>query len=157
MDAIYMNDGKQIKAGIGDVVMAPGNMRGIVIGVKGTFVTVLGIGTSMETEDTFVLSPRFIHDYPASECIYREGRDSAMTKDVVIHWRAVHSRFPGTTEPGQKRASRGRSAEVHGRRRRLHTRCGIQPSDRLCCRAKGQRQGLRSPRLFHGPSLCTAR
>ncbi len=72
MDAIYMNDGKQIKAGIGDVVMAPGNMRGIVIGVKGTFVTVLGIGTSMETGDTFVLSPRFIHDYPASECIYME-------------------------------------------------------------------------------------
>ena len=72
MDAIYMNHGKQIKAGIGDVVMAPGNMRGIVIGMKGIFVTVLGIGTSMETGDTFVLSPRFIHDYPASECIYME-------------------------------------------------------------------------------------
>ncbi len=72
MDAIYMNHEKQIKAGIGDVVMAPGNMRGIVIGVKGTFITVLGIGTSVETGDTFVLSPRFIHNYPASEYMYME-------------------------------------------------------------------------------------
>lgn len=30
---------------IGDVVMAPGAMRGIVIGIQGTFVKVLGIGT----------------------------------------------------------------------------------------------------------------
>ena len=63
---------KQIKARIGDVVMAPGNMRGIVIGMDGTFVKVLGIGTSKETGDTFVLPQRFVHDYLASQCMYLE-------------------------------------------------------------------------------------
>jgi hypothetical protein len=47
--AIYM-DGKQ-EARIGDVVSANG-MRGIVISVDGTFLNVLGIGTSKETGDT---------------------------------------------------------------------------------------------------------
>ena len=55
---------------IGDVVMAPGGMRGIVIGIQGTFVKVLGIGTSKETGDTFVLPQRFVHDYPVSVCTY---------------------------------------------------------------------------------------
>jgi hypothetical protein len=75
MEAIYMNkdkDEKQIKAGIGDVVMAPGNIRGIVMEVKGTFVTVLAIGTSKDTGDTYVLNPRYIHDFPASDCFYLE-------------------------------------------------------------------------------------
>jgi len=63
---------KKIKARIGDVVMALGDMRGIVIEIKGTFVKVLGIGTSRETGDTFVLPQRFVHDYPASECHYME-------------------------------------------------------------------------------------
>jgi hypothetical protein len=60
-----MNHEKEIKAGIGDVVMAPGHLRGIIIAVKRTFVTVLAIGTSKETGDTFVLNPRYIHDFPA--------------------------------------------------------------------------------------------
>ena len=57
---------------IGDVVMAPGTMRGITIGIKGTFVTVLGIGTKIETGETFVLPQRFVHDYPARDCMYME-------------------------------------------------------------------------------------
>jgi gentisate 1,2-dioxygenase len=47
-------------------------MRGIVIAMDGTFVKVLGIGTSMETGDTFVLPQRYVHDYPAAECHYME-------------------------------------------------------------------------------------
>ena len=45
-------------------------MRGIVIGMNGTFVKVLAIGTSKETGDTVVL--RYVHDYPASQCMYLE-------------------------------------------------------------------------------------
>jgi hypothetical protein len=70
-DTTYMG-ANQTKPRIGDVVMAPGNMRGIVIAVKETFVTVLGIGTSKENGDTFVLPSRFIHDYPANDCQYME-------------------------------------------------------------------------------------
>ena len=71
MVATYAGE-RAITARIGDVVMSPGNVRGIVIGVKGTFVTVLGIGTSKETGDTFVLPQRYVHDFPASECGYME-------------------------------------------------------------------------------------
>ena len=50
MGAVYKagQDKQKRVAGIGDVVMAPGNLRGIVIGVNGTFVTVLAIGTSKQ-------------------------------------------------------------------------------------------------------------
>ena len=71
MEATYMGE-NPTKARVGDVVMAPGNIRGIVIALKGTFVTVLGIGTNMETGDTFVLEHRYVHDFPASECYYME-------------------------------------------------------------------------------------
>ena len=47
-----------------------GDVRGIVIGMNGTFVKVLAIGTSKETGDTVVL--RYVHDYPASQCMYLE-------------------------------------------------------------------------------------
>jgi hypothetical protein len=63
-------DGKQ-EAQIGDVV-AFNNMRGIVIAVDGTFVNVLGIATSKETGDTFVLPQRHIEKLPASRCHYME-------------------------------------------------------------------------------------
>ena len=69
MEATYVGD-KRIVPRVGDVVMAPGEMRGIVIAVKGIFVTVLGIATNMETGDTFVLPHRYVHDFPASECYY---------------------------------------------------------------------------------------
>jgi hypothetical protein len=48
MDATYMGD-KGIEAQIGDVVLGPGNIRAIVIGVKASFITILGIGTSTVT------------------------------------------------------------------------------------------------------------
>lgn len=70
MDSVY-TDGKT-KARVGDVVMAPGNMRGIVINVKESFVRVLGIGTSVETGDTFVLPQRYVHDFLAGDCMYME-------------------------------------------------------------------------------------
>ena len=60
----------EIKPRIGDVVMVAG-MRGIVIAVDG-FVNVLGIGTDMNTGETFVLPQRFVHKYLASECHYLE-------------------------------------------------------------------------------------
>ena len=63
-------DGKEHNAEIGDVIMAPGTIRGIVIGIKGTFVTLLAIGTSRETGATTVLTPRYIHDFPAHDCMY---------------------------------------------------------------------------------------
>ena len=70
MEAVYMvgQDKQKRVAGIGDVVMAPGNLRGIVIGVNGTLVTVLAIGTSKQTGDTFVLTFRYIHDFSAEDC-----------------------------------------------------------------------------------------
>ena len=76
MEATYMGDeGKGDKAvvvRIGDVVMSPGNVRAIVIAVKGPSVTVLGIGTSKTTGDTFVLPQRYVKDFSASECFYME-------------------------------------------------------------------------------------
>ena len=66
MEATY------IKAQIGDVVMAPGNVRGIVIAVNEAFVTVLAIATTIATGVTFVLTPRYIHDFPAIECHFME-------------------------------------------------------------------------------------
>jgi len=54
------------------VLISPGNVRGIVIAVKGILVTVLGIGTSKETGDTFVLPPPYVHDFPARQCSYME-------------------------------------------------------------------------------------
>ncbi len=71
MEATYMGE-KAIAASVGDVVMAPGDVRGIVIAVNGVSVKILGIGTSIKTGDTFVLNPPYIHDYPASQCHYME-------------------------------------------------------------------------------------
>ena len=62
--------GKHIKARIGDVMMTPGNVRGIVIGMNGTFVKVLAIGTSKETADTVVLRT-FMTIQPANACIWK--------------------------------------------------------------------------------------
>jgi hypothetical protein len=71
MEAAYSNDPKVV-ARIGDVVMGPGNVRAIVIGIDGTFVKILGIGTNIQTGETFVLPTRWIHDCPATECHYLE-------------------------------------------------------------------------------------
>lgn len=69
-EAVY-TDGKT-KARVGDVVVAPGNVRVITIALAGISVKVLGIGTDEKTGNTFVLPQRFVHDYPASECVYLE-------------------------------------------------------------------------------------
>lgn len=69
MKAVY-SDGNH-EARIGDVVSVRA-MRGIVISVDGTFVSVLGIGTSKETGETFVLPERNIEKVPATECHYME-------------------------------------------------------------------------------------
>ncbi len=68
MEAIY-SDGKTV-ARVGHIVSTTGLLRGIVIGVNGTFVKTLGIGTSSETGDTVVLP--YIRDCPASDCHYME-------------------------------------------------------------------------------------
>ena len=71
MEATYMGE-KAVAARIGDVVVAPGHMRGIVIAVDGTIVKVLAIGTSKETGDTIILPRRYVHDIPAIQCNYME-------------------------------------------------------------------------------------
>jgi len=71
LEASYPGE-KPINARVGDVVMVRGNMRGPVIEIKGTFVRVLGIGTSLETGDTFVLPNRHIEELPASDWYYLE-------------------------------------------------------------------------------------
>jgi hypothetical protein len=69
-EGLTYNNKEKTAVRIGDVVMAPGAMRGIVIGIQGTFVKVLGIGTSKDTGDSFVLPQRYVHDFPVSECSY---------------------------------------------------------------------------------------
>lgn len=65
MKPIYM-DGKT-EARFGDVVMLPGNVRGVVIRIDGTFLDVLTIGTRLETGETFVLQRRPEH-LPSDRC-----------------------------------------------------------------------------------------
>jgi len=72
MNYMHGPNEKEVTPRVEDVVVRPGNVRGIVIALKGSFVTMLAIGTSKETGDTFVLPQRFVHDYPASECMYVE-------------------------------------------------------------------------------------
>jgi hypothetical protein len=71
-DVLTYDNAQKTVVQIGDVVMAPGNIRGIVIGIQRAFVTVFAIGTNMKTGETFVLTPRYIHDFPASDCMYLE-------------------------------------------------------------------------------------
>jgi hypothetical protein len=72
MEPVYANRDRKIVAGIGDVVMAPGNLRGIVIGISGTFIKVIVIASKKETGDTVVLTPRFISEFSARDCLYLE-------------------------------------------------------------------------------------
>ena len=69
MKPVY-SDGK-MEARVGDVVTF-NTVRGIVIGLDGTFVNVLLIGTSKETGDTFVLPQRTVENLPASKCRFLE-------------------------------------------------------------------------------------
>jgi hypothetical protein len=72
MEPVYANRDRKIVAGIGDVVMAPGNLRGIVIGISGTFIKVIVIASKKETGETVVLTPRFISEFSARDCLYLE-------------------------------------------------------------------------------------
>ena len=49
----YMNQKGVTK--LGDIVMGPGNIRGIVIAVRGTFVKIVGIGVKKEPGEVVVL------------------------------------------------------------------------------------------------------
>ena len=69
-EALTYNDGTKTVVQLGDVVMAPGGMRGIVFGIEGIVLKVLGIGRSNDSGDMIVLSPRAVHEYPASACSY---------------------------------------------------------------------------------------
>jgi hypothetical protein len=76
--AVYGDESKT-EAKIGDMVMMPGSVRGIVSAIEGTFVTVIGIGTDLQTGATFVLpgpaagrDARFIKSVPASDCVLLE-------------------------------------------------------------------------------------
>ena len=66
MEPLYMN-GKGV-AKVGDVVMSPGHVRGVVIAIDGTFVKVRGIATHKETGEKIILD--YVHDLPASECVF---------------------------------------------------------------------------------------
>ncbi len=63
MEATY-TDGKRA-AEVGDIVMAGGNKRSVVVDVSGTFVTIIAIGLSKETGKAVVLPPA--DDCPARQ------------------------------------------------------------------------------------------
>jgi len=70
MEPSYMN-GKGL-AEIGHIVMAPGQVRAIVIAISGTFVKVHGFGTKKENGEVVVLD--WVQDLPASECVLLEDQ-----------------------------------------------------------------------------------
>jgi hypothetical protein len=59
-------------AKIGHVVMTPGHVRAVVIGIDKTFVKVHGFGTHKETGEIVMLN--WVHDLPASECVLLENQ-----------------------------------------------------------------------------------
>jgi hypothetical protein len=70
MDLTYTD--AETKPSVGDVVMAPGMIRGIVVEVKAVSVRILGIATDKATLNTFVLKPRFVQDSPIGDCMYMQ-------------------------------------------------------------------------------------
>jgi hypothetical protein len=77
LEPTYMN-GKGV-AQVGHVVMTPGNVRAVVIGIEGTFVQVHGFGTHKETGDIVVLN--WVHNLPASECVLLD--DQTLSGEVM--------------------------------------------------------------------------
>ena len=49
----YMN--QKGVAQLGDIVMGPGNVRAIVVAIRGTFVTIVGIGVKKDSGEVAVL------------------------------------------------------------------------------------------------------
>jgi preprotein translocase subunit YajC len=66
------------EAQIGDFVLTPGGIRGTVIGIAGTFVTVRAVGISVETGET--VDVKFEHEYPISQCIYKGPSEAESVK-----------------------------------------------------------------------------
>ena len=79
MEATYM-DGKRA-AEVGDVVMAGGNQRSLVVDVSGTFVTIIAIGLSKETGKAVVLPPA--DDCPACKCSYIEKAEPSLLAEAL--------------------------------------------------------------------------
>ena len=79
MEATYL-DGKRA-AEVGDVVMAGGNQRSVVVDVSGTFVTIIAIGRSEETGKTVVLPPAV--DWPARKCSYIEKAEPSLLAEAL--------------------------------------------------------------------------
>jgi hypothetical protein len=70
MKPIYSNKDRTIVAAVGDIVMVPGPERGIVIGIRGTFVKVIVIVAVKETSDVVALKPLYISEFSARDCTY---------------------------------------------------------------------------------------
>ena len=65
MEPLYMNDRGIAK--VGNIVMMPGYVRGVVIAVKGTFVRIRAFGYKDTGEKVWL---NFVHDFPASQCVF---------------------------------------------------------------------------------------
>jgi len=76
LEPAYMN-GKGV-AKIGHVVMTPGYVRAVVVGINGTFVNVHGFATHKETGELVILA--WVDDLPASECVSLE--DQTLSDEV---------------------------------------------------------------------------
>jgi len=73
-------DGRRA-AEVGDVVMAGGNERNVVVDVSGTFVTIIAIGLSKETGKAVVLPPA--DDCPARKCSYIEKAEPSLLAEAL--------------------------------------------------------------------------
>ncbi|MFI5093523.1 MAG: hypothetical protein ACHQIK_08780 [Candidatus Acidiferrales bacterium] len=106
-EGLTYNDKAKTVVRIGDVVMAPGNMRGIVIGIQGTFVKILGIGTSKDSGDTFVLPQRYVHDFPVSDCSYmpKQILNLFPMKVILTQTDPTAAQFEKTTDTGNPGAT----------------------------------------------------
>jgi hypothetical protein len=77
LEPSYMN-GKGI-AKKGHIVMTPGYVRALVVGINGTFLKVHGFATHVETGELVILE--WVHDLPASDCVLLE--DQALADQVM--------------------------------------------------------------------------
>jgi hypothetical protein len=73
-------DGKRAPE-VGDVVMAAGNQRSVVVDVSGTFVTIIAIGLSKQTGKAVVLAPA--DDCPTRNCSYIEKADESLLAEAL--------------------------------------------------------------------------
>jgi hypothetical protein len=79
VEATYM-DGRRAPE-VGDVVMASGSHRSVVVDVTGTFVTIIAIGLSKETGMPAILPPA--DDCPARKCSYIEKAEPSLLAEAL--------------------------------------------------------------------------